>query len=265
MKKFNAIVVSALLLLGMMLVFTGCGNQEAEPEQSGTAEPTKIMKVVTEAGFAPFEFKESDEFAGFDMDIIRAIATAEGYEAEIAHMGFESLIPALQSDKADVAIAGMSIDPERQEAVDFSTPYFDAGLIIAVAEKTTDITTLEDLEGKRIAGQVGTIGASACNDVKAKDAKTEVRIFDNVGEAFMELEKGGIDAVINDHPVTAYYIKTSGQGKTKMVGEIFSADDQYGIAVKKGNAAMLKIVNDGLEKIKADGQYDEIYDKWFNQ
>lgn len=263
MKKLTAIIVSALLLMGMLMVLTGCGEKTATPQQQTPAPTAKVMKVVTEAGFAPFEFKEGDEIKGFDIDVIKAIAEAEGYKVEVSHMGFESLIPALQSDKADVAIAGMSINPERQKAVDFSTPYFDAGLIIAVADKTTGIATLDDLQGKKIGCQVGTIGADASNSVKAKDPKTEVRVFDNIGEAFMELEKGGVDAVVNDHPVTAYYIKTSGQGKTKMVGDIFSADDKYGIAVKKGNAEMLKAVNDGLAKIKADGKYQEIYKKWF--
>lgn len=254
MKKLTAIMVSALLMMGMLVALSGCGEKKAESE--------KVLKVVTEAGFPPFEFKENDEFVGFDMDLIRAIAEAEGYKIEITHMGFESLIPALQSNKADCAIAGMSINEERKKSVDFSTPYFDAGLIIAVQKDNQAITTLDDLKGKKIAGQVGTIGADACNSVKEKDPKTTVKIFDNVGEAFMELEKGGIDAVINDYAVTYDYISTTGKDKTKMVGEVFSAEDQYGIAVKKGNTEMLKVINDGLAKIKANGKYDEIYKKW---
>lgn len=257
MKKFTAIMVSVFLLVGM-LALGGCGGKTAEKQD-------KVLKVVTEAGFAPFEFKENDQFVGFDMELIKAIAEAEGYKVQISHMGFESLIPALQSNKADCAIAGMSINPERKKSVDFSTPYFDAGLIIAVAQNTEGITTLDDLKGKKIACQVGTIGSDAANSVKAKDAKTEVKTFDNIGEAFMELEKGGIDAVINDQAVTAYYIMTKGKGKTKMVGDVFSASDQYGIAVKKGNTETLKVINDGLAKIKSNGKYDEIYKKWFGK
>jgi len=260
LKKVTAILVSALLLMGMLAVLSGCGGKESAKQPAATE---KVMKVVTEAGFAPFEFKESGEFVGFDIDIIKAIAEAEGYKVELAHMGFESLIPALQSDKADCAIAGMSITPDRQESVDFATPYFDAGLIVAVAKDTEGITTLDDLKGKKIACQVGTIGADACNSVKEKDSKTTVRTFDTIGEAFMELEKGGVNAVVNDYAVTAYYIKTTGNDKTKMVGELFSADDHYGIAVKKGNTEMLNVINDGLTKIKASGKYDEIHKKWF--
>lgn len=251
-------MVSALLVMGMLVTVSGCGNNVADNQD-------KVLKVVTEAGFPPFEFKENNEFVGFDMDLIRAIAEAEGYKAEITHMGFESLIPALQSNQADCAIAGMSIDEERKASVDFSTPYFNAGLIIAVQKDTTGINSPDDLKGKRIAGQVGTIGADACNSIKKKDPKTTVKIFDSVGEAFMELEKGGIDAVINDYAVTYEYISKTGGAKTKMVGDVFSADDQYGIAVKKGNKEMLKVINDGLEKVKASGKYDEIYQKWIKQ
>lgn len=262
MKKITAIIVSALLVMGMLVALSGCGNSKTTEKQPVQA---KVLKVVTEAAFAPFEFKESDAFVGFDMDIIRAIAKAEGYTANISHMGFESLIPALLANRADCAIAGMSINNDRKKSVDFSTPYFDAGLIIAVQKNTAGITTLNDLKGKKLACQVGTIGADACNSVKALDPKTEVRTFDSISEAFMELEKGGIDAVINDYAVTAYYIKTTGKDKTKMVGEIFSADDHYGIAVKKGNTAMLTMINDGLTKIKASGEYDQIHKKWFGK
>lgn len=264
MKKVTAIMISALLIMGMLVGVSGCSKKTAEqqPEKESTE---KVLKVITEAGFAPFEFKEKDEFVGFDMDLIRAIGAAEGYKVEISHMGFDALIPALQSGKADCAIAGMSINEERKKAVDFSKPYFNAGLIIAVQTATEGINTLDDLQGKRIAGQVGTIGADACNSVKAKDSKTVVKIFDNISEAFMELEKGGIDAVVNDYAVTYEYINDKGKGKVKMVGDVFSANDQYGIAVKKGNTEILKVVNDGLAKIKANGEYDKIYKKWIKQ
>ena len=257
MKRVSGIIVSALLVMGMLVVLSGCGQKTTEKQ------PEKVLTVVTEASFAPFEFKQEDKFVGFDIELINAIGAAEGYKVQITHMGFDSLIPALQSNKADCAISGMSITPERKKSIDFSTSYFDAGLIIAVPKATEGISTLDDLQGKKIAGQVGTIGADACDGVKAKDPKTEIKYFDAIGEAFMEMEKGGIDAVVNDQAVTAYYIQTTGKDKVKMVGDVFSAEDQYGIAVKKGNTEILKVINDGLAKIKANGEYDKIYKKWF--
>jgi glutamine transport system substrate-binding protein len=144
----------------------------------------------------------------------------------------------------------------------FTDAYFDAGLIIAVHKDNQDIKSTEDLKGKKLAAQNGTIGAAYCDGVKKEEASTEVRIFDDIGLAFIELEKGGVDAVVNDYPVTANYIETTEDTNVMMVGEMFSADDQYGIAVKKGNTELLEMLNEGLAKIKENGTYDEIYNKW---
>ncbi len=239
----------------MALVFTvvGCGGQVED----------KVLRVGTNATFPPFEMQKDNEFTGFDMDLIRTIGEEQGYKVEINHMDFKALIPALGNNKIDAAIAGMSITPGRLETVDFTEAYFDAGLIVAVENTNDVIKSTADLKGKRLAAQNGTIGAAYCDAIKKQDPKTTVRIFEDIGLAFMELEKGGVDAVVNDHPVTAYYLKTTDTEKIKMVGDIFSAEDQYGIAVKKGNTEILNMLNEGLEKIKANGKYDEVYNKWF--
>ncbi len=268
MKKFLRLLLIAMLAFGLVVV-AGCGGQEpaadADKTEQGadSASDIQVIKVGTEAAYAPFEMQENDQFVGFDMDIIRAIGEEMGVDVEIQHMEFSALIPALQSGKIDCSISAQSITPERLEAIDFSEPYFDAGLIIAVAKDNNDINSLEDLEGKVLAAQLGTIGADACNEIKAKNPATEVKVFDHVGEAFLELEQGRADAVVNDMPVTAYYVKTTASDKIKMVGEVFQADDHYGIGVKKDNAEVLTLINDGLAKIRENGKYDEIYAKWF--
>ncbi|MEN6460104.1 MAG: basic amino acid ABC transporter substrate-binding protein, partial [Syntrophomonas sp.] len=223
------------------------------------------LLVASETTYPPFEFSENGKLTGFDMDLIRAIGEVEGYDVKISTLGFDALIPAIKAGKFDCAISAMTITDERKKAVDFSKPYFDSGLVIAVAQNNNEIKSLEDLKGKKLAGEVGTTGLNAENDVKAKDPKTEVKVFDAVGEAFMELQKGGADAVINDLPVTAYYIQTTGKDKIKMVGDVFSTGDQYGIAVKKGNTKIYNMINDGIDKLKANGEYDKIYTKWFGE
>lgn len=261
MRNFVKLMLASLLVLVMAFALVGCGGQadnDAQPDQG-----SKKLVVGTNATFPPFEMQEGNDFTGFDMDLIRAIGEVQGYEVEIKHMDFKALVPSVQSGKIDAAIAGMSITPERLESVDFTESYFDAGLIIAVQKDNQDIQNTDNLKGKKLAAQNGTIGAAYCDEVKKADASTEVRIFDDIGAAFMELEKGGVDAVVNDHPVTAYYLKTATDTNAKMVGDIFSADDQYGIAVKKGNTDLLNTLNEGLAKLKENGTYDEIYSKWF--
>ncbi|HPF43695.1 MAG TPA: basic amino acid ABC transporter substrate-binding protein [Syntrophomonadaceae bacterium] len=265
MSKKMRLILTGLLILGLIFTAVGCGSnksgdQSAQPPAG--EEKTKLV-VGSETTFPPMEFMEGGEYVGFDMELIKAIAEEENMEVEINSLGFDALIPAIQTGQIDCAIAAISITDERKESVDFTEPYFQAGLIVAVKTDNNDIKGLEDLEGKKIAAQIGTTGADACNGVKEKNAATEVSIFNSTGEAYMALENGVVDAVINDHPVTMYYVNTEGKDKVKTVGEVFAAEDNYGIAVKKGNAELLNKLNDGLQKIKDNGTYDEIYAKWF--
>lgn len=270
MKKVVKLLLVGMLMLGLVFSAVGCSKDKAKedakaPQQTQEAAKKPVLTVGSETAYAPFEYVENGEFVGFDMDLIRAIAAAQGYDVKIESLGFKALIPAVMTDKVDCAVSAMSITDERKQSIDFSNPYFQAGLIIAVQEKTQGISSRDDLKGKKLAAEKGTTGAAASEDIKKLDPKTEVRIFDTVGAAFMELEKGSVDAVINDMPVTADYISKAGKGKVKTVGQVFQADDQYGIAVKKGNAKILTLINDGLDKIKANGEYDKIYKKWFGE
>ena len=264
MSKKVRLILACLLMMGLIFTAVGCGNDRGKEQsaQPPAGEEKAKLVVGSETTFPPMEFMEGGEYVGFDMDLIRAIAEAENMEVEINSLGFDALIPAIQTGQIDCAIAAMTINDERKESVDFSEPYFQAGLIVAVKADNNDIKGLEDLEGKKIAAQIGTTGADACNGVKEKDASMEVSIFNSTGEAYMALENGVVDAVINDHPVTMYYVNTDGKDSVKTVGEVFAAQDNYGIAVKKGNTELLNKLNSGLQKVKDDGTYDEIYAKW---
>lgn len=263
MKKIAKLLV-VMLIMVMAFSVAGCAKKAADNSAANQAPAAKpVLNVGTEATYAPFEYTENNQYVGFDMDLIRAIGEAEGMEVKISPLGFDALIPAVQAGTVDCCISAMTIKEERAKVVDFSNPYFTSGLIVAVSQSNTDIKGLDDLKGKRLAAEVGTTGLDASNAVKAKDPKTTVKVFDSVGEAFMELGKGGVDAVINDAPVTAYYAETKGKDQIKTVGTVFQASDQYGIGVKKGNTDLLNKINDGLAKVKASGQYDTIYKKWF--
>ena len=209
MKKYLVFLMAALMLVA--LAVAGCGGSKDEAK----AQPEKVLRVATEPTFAPFEFQKegSDELAGFDMDLIRAIGKKLGYKVEIANMGFDALIPALNTGNIDVAIAGMSITDERKQAVGMSDPYYTSGF-------NNDIKSIDDLAGKRIAAQIGTTGADKANSVK--DAK--VTLFNTNTESAMELTNGGVDAVINDSPVIGYYLAQGGSEVAKTVGDVMEAE-----------------------------------------
>ena len=173
-------------------------------------------------------------------------------------MGFDALIPALQADNIDVALAGMSITEERKQQVIFSDPYYKSGLLVMVPKDNNDIKSIDDLKGKRIAVQIGTTGAFRAEKVEG----AKVTAFNDNGSAVLEMKNGAADAVINDAPVLKYFLAQGGSEYAKTVGEVLNAED-YGIAVKKGNDKLAADINKALNELKQNGEFDKIYNKWF--
>ena len=219
------------------------------------------LNVGTEATFAPFEFmdEQTHEVTGFDIDVIRAAAKAVGDDVRIHNMGFDALIPSLQTGVIDVTAAAMTVTPERQARIDFTSPYYQSGLVILIRkadQKKYD--GLKSLEGHRLCAQIGTTGAMAANRVKG----AKVTEFNSITEAFMELKNLGCEAVLNDKPVVDYYLMRRGDDTVMTVNQIFDAE-HYAMGVKKGNKAVLEKLNKGMEIIRSNGEYDKIYQKWF--
>jgi len=254
-KSLTAVILLAALVLTLGLA--GCGGQESASSDS------KKLIVGTEPTFPPFEYQDENtkEIVGFDIDLIKAIAEEAGYEVEIQSLGFDGLIGALKSGNIDVIMSGMSITPEREEEVDFGTPYFDAGLMLAVPTDNTTINSFDDLQGKTVAVQIGTTGATKAEELKQAGIVKEVKTFDTMDAVFLELLNGTVDAVINDKPVNEVFMAKN-PGKIKMVGDIVDGE-QYGFAVASGQTELLQKLNEGLEKVKASGKYDEIKAKYF--
>lgn len=246
-KRTLLAAVSAALLLGTVSVTA----------KTPTIED-KVLRAGTDSSFAPFEFMGEKEFEGFDIDLIKAIGKELGYNVIVQNMGFDATIPALQSRNIDVIIAAMTITPERKKVVQFSDPYYTSGLIILVPENNTSIHSIKDLEGKKIAAQIGTTGMFKAEKIPGAQVKT----YANASETFLEFENGGVDAVIQDYPVVAYYLSQKKKGK--MVGEKMEAEE-YGIAVAKNNKALTEDINKAMAKLKANGEYAKIYKKWFGE
>lgn len=213
--------------------------------------------VATDTAFVPFEFKEGDKYVGFDIDLWDAIAHEIGVTYELRPMDFAGIIPALQTGQVDVALAGITIKPERQKVIDFSDGYYNSGLLLMVPTDSK-ITSAADLAGKTLAVKTGT---SSSDYAEENFKNTELRKFPNIDNAYLELRTGGVDAAMHDTPNVLYYIATAGKGAVKTVGEQMMAH-QYGIGFPKGSALTPK-VNEALAKLKADGRYDAIYEKWF--
>ena len=258
-KKLFSIIMAAVLVLSMAAVLTACGGDD-------TSGDTVVYKVGTEPTFPPFDTTDEDQnIVGLDMDIIKAIGEDQGFEVEVENLSFDGLIPALKAGTIDIVAAGMNKDdPERQEQVDFSDAYYESQLFVAVTVDNDSITGIDSLTpDMKVAAQTGTTGAEKVKELAEEGKIKEAVILDGLDTCMMQLINGDVSAVINDKPVTEAYMKKQ-PDKIKMVGEALNAEN-YGFAVQKGNQELLDMINEGLANIKADGTFDELVDKWFNQ
>lgn len=259
MKKLSIFLI-ILLALGLMV--TGCGGGEEEAGE-GTEEAALVLDVGTDAAYAPFEYQgDSGEVEGFDADLIRAIAEAEGLEIEIKHVDWDGLFPALKAGDINVIISAMTITDERKEVVDFSDPYFEASQIICVKEDSA-IASLEDLVGKPVGVQQNTTGQYAVEELEGVN-DDDIKKYPTTPDALMNLQNGLVEAVVADAPVVLNYITTNPDCGLKTVTDDFEKEF-YGIAVTKGDTELLEKINSGLAKIKEDGTYDEIFAKYFGE
>lgn len=254
MKKIS---LFSLLFALMVFVLAACGSSDSDESNAASGdEGAKVYTVGIDTTYPPFEFQKGDDYKGIDIDLITAIAEDQGFEIEFEAMDFSGIIPAMQAGQLDIAIAGMSITDERKETVDFSDPYFEAGLSLVVAEGNTEITSLKDLKGKTVAVKKGTTGAKFAVENQDKYGYEIVQVNDSTS-MFQEVANGSSDALIEDYPVISYAIAQSDL-KLQIVGDRLNGDN-YGIAVLKGeNDELLQKINDGLAALKESGKYDEI-------
>jgi arginine/lysine/histidine/glutamine transport system substrate-binding/permease protein len=223
-----------------------------------TAAP---WRVGTDPTYAPFEMQEPNSGAlkGFDIELINAIARRSGHRVVFTPLPFDGLIPALQARSLDLAISAMTITASRAETVDFSRPYFAAGLGIVVREDTDNINTLRDLQGRKIAVQIGSVGAKAMAAVPGARLST----FDSAPLALQELINGNVDAYVNDLPATLYAINTVGLRGIRIAGKPLT-QDYYGVAFPK-DSPLRQPVNRALDQLIADGSYARLYKRWFGK
>lgn len=248
------------LLLAAMLV-AGLGTAMFTSPQASAQGETYV--IATDTTFAPFEFQDKQgKFVGIDMDLIRAIAKDQGFEVDIKPLGFDAALQAVQANQVDGVIAGMSITDERQKVFDFSEPYFESGVQMAVLKSNDEIKSYADLKGKRVAVKNGTQGSDFANSIK-DEYGFDVVSFADSSTMFDEVKTGNSQAVFEDYPVLLYGIAQGNGFKTVTPKEDPTG---YGFAVNKGrNAELLQKFNTGLNNLKASGDYDKIVSTYLGE
>jgi polar amino acid transport system substrate-binding protein len=263
-------LLAVLLILVLALGAAACGGDD-DGDAVGTASTPAAgadlglitpgeLSVASDIPYAPFEFTEpgSSTAIGFDVDLVNAIAPSLGItKVTFVKTRFDSIILQIRQGRFDMSASSFSITPARAKQVDFSDPYFRADQSLMV-QADSDITSLDELQGKTIGAQRGTTGA----DLAATVPDATIQRYDIVDDAFNALAQGRVDGVVNDFAVSVY--AASQKPQLKVVAQI-PTNEGYGLVFPKDNPALRDAFNTGLATIKADGTYDEIYRKWLGK
>lgn len=215
------------------------------------------MIVGADTTFPPFESEVNGKVTCFDIDMIRAIAKAEGLTATIKPLPFSGIIPSLQVGSIDAAVAGITIEKSRMKNVDFSDAYYKAGLSILV-KGGSNIKGFADLKGHVVATKKATSSVTYLE--RHGFDMSRVKQFSNIDSAYEALETGGADAVIFDNPVNVNF--KAMHHNVKIVGPRLTGE-YYGVAITKHRPDLVAKINAGLAAIKKDGTYKQLFDKYF--
>jgi len=255
-------LAAAASVAALSLTLGGCATGASKTTASDGAKiiDKGHLTVCTHLPYKPFQFSQGSKVVGFDVDLMDLVAKKLGLTQKIFDTPFEGIQSgqALNTDKCDVAAAGMTITDERKRVLDFSDPYFDATQALLV-KKDSGISSLDQLSGKSIGVQEGTTGAIYVKEHAPKDA--DIRTFEDLATETAAVKTGQVDAAVNDNGVLLDYVKTN---PDTAVTKEFDTGEQYGVAVKKdGNPKLLATINEVLAQAKKDGDYDKIYATWF--
>lgn len=216
------------------------------------------LVIGTAATNPPFGFREGDHYAGFDMEVFDEIAKGLKRKWRAQPMEFGALIPALQTGNIDAIVSQLFIKPARQKVIDFSDPYYRSGLIAAVNIDNKTIRTPDDLTGKTIGTETGTL---AVDFIKEHVKGATVAQLSSVNNALLALQAGRTDAVVYDMPVLMYYAANAGKGKVRIVHPALEGQD-VGVGFKKGSP-LVASANATLAAMRTDGRLKAIREKWF--
>ncbi|MDR2655440.1 MAG: transporter substrate-binding domain-containing protein [Oscillospiraceae bacterium] len=262
MKKILSVLLG---LVAVLALFAGCGGGGSSAKGLLTAGK---LKVGSEIGYPPFEFFADDGTTpmGLDIDLAAEIAKELGVEVEFENTAWDGIFSGLGIDKYDVVISAVTITPERQQTMEFSTPYIENWQSIVVRKGGAPITSPEGLEGLNVGYQEATTSFEYVSDLIDSGALScSVFPYDKVINCFDDLRNGRLDAVVADSTVSESYISKEPENfeiSWHQKDEAGAEPERFGIAMKKGNTVLLEQVNAVLARLEENGKLDEIRDAW---
>ena len=281
--KFNKVLFVMGILVFTILSLTACSSKAAEKEDAQASVDIENVEgalkgveltVGTSGLFAPFSYYDKDgtTLIGYDLDFLKELKELLGFTIAnntVQAMDYSALTTSVAGGRLDMALAALCATDERKEVMHFSDIYYSSGLILTVNKdmRTKDIKGIDSLESGnyKVAVEKGTASHLYA---QANIPANSIEVHDTITTAYESLEQGKVDALIQDQPGVAFYIKTKSGTKLEMIGEEFNQDQSpYAIAVSfdavKKNFQLLDILNKAMVVLNENGTMDELKDKWF--
>ena len=274
MKKITALLLGAVMALSLAAcggsassaAASSAASSEAASSEAAASETTEIaalttvnagkLTMSTNAAFPPYEMTtDAGELEGIDVEIAGAIADKLGLELQIDDMDFDAALLAAQQGKSDMVMAGVTVNEERKQVMEFSDTYA-SGVQVVIVKEGSEIATVDDLAGHMIGTQRGTTGYIYCSDDFGEDSVTA---YDNGLTAVQALNNGQVDCVVIDSAPAKEFVAAN-EGLVILDSEY--AVEDYAIGMAKGNTALVEAVNGALAELKADGTIDAILAKY---
>jgi polar amino acid transport system substrate-binding protein len=223
----------------------------------------RTIVIAQDATWPPMEFVDDNkQIVGFDTEYMKAVAKEAGFVVELKNVAWDGIFAGLDAGKYDAVCSSVTITDERKATMDFSIPYFKVRQALVVP-KSSAAKSIEEMQGKTLGGQIGTTGYFAVKKAKGVNGKS----YDEIGLAMEDLFNGRLDGVVCDDPVAAQYAlqKPEYAAKLKIAAVLDTGDENYGVAVKKGNKEVLDLINKGIKAVQEKGIDKELRGKWMGQ
>ena len=256
MKKLFAVLLAAMMLLAMV----ACGNDTSDPTPTPDPTPdTKTLYMATEVPFAPYEYYDGDKLVGIDVDVANAIAEKLGMKLEVVDIAFDSIVSGVQAGKYDMGMAGMTVNEERLEKVNFSDSYA-TGIQVVIVKEGGKVKSLDDMaaDGVVIGTQSGTTGFLFASEDFGDE---KVKGFAKTTDAVEALKNGQVDCVMLDNEPAKALVAANPDAGLSILDTAYANED-YAIAINKQNTDLLNQINAALAELKADGTLQGIIDKY---
>lgn len=266
MKRRSMWVLVLTVVIAM--IAAGCGGDGGKTTSGGDnangGEQSKVYRFATDANYAPMEFMDKDKITGFDIDFLAAVMEEAGLEYEVTNTGWDTMLTSvLQGTEYDAGISSVSITEDRKQSYDYSVPYFESTNMILVKEGSP-ITNATDLKDKKVGVQVSTTAEKLMIDIMG-NGNTDLKRFDTNTLALMELDGGGVDAVVADNAILQDYVKNNPDKKFVAVPDpVNFSSEFYGILLPKGSKLKDKL-DPAIKAVIENGKYTEIYKQWFGE